>query len=74
MYVKTVEGLEDRFGDQHLVTAYSTQLKTRNQIVGESLQQFATTIKLLTHPAFPALHENYVHRGPGKAFGNGIRY
>jgi hypothetical protein len=48
MYEETVEALEDRFGDYHLDTAYRSQLKTRNQRVRDSLQEFATTISLPT--------------------------
>jgi hypothetical protein len=37
-YEETFETLEDRFGDQHLVTAYRSQLNTRTQSVEEFLQ------------------------------------
>jgi hypothetical protein len=35
---KTLEALEDRFGDQHLAITYLSQLKTRTQGVRELLQ------------------------------------
>jgi hypothetical protein len=30
-------------------------------------------MKQVTHCNYPALHKNHIHRGPGKAFSNGIR-
>jgi hypothetical protein len=38
----------------------------------ESLQEFSTTVKQLTHCAFPALHEDHVLRGACKVFGKGM--
>jgi hypothetical protein len=73
LYKETIRALKDQSGDQHLVAAYCTQLKTRTQIVGESLQEFATAIKQLTHCAFLALHEHHVSMGRGTVFGNDIR-
>jgi hypothetical protein len=52
MYKETMWALEDRIGNQHLVTLYSTQLKRRTQIIIDPLQEFATAIER----AFPALH------------------
>jgi hypothetical protein len=43
------------------------------QPIGEPLQVFATVIEHLTHHAFPALHEDHVCMGAGKAFVGGIR-
>jgi hypothetical protein len=45
MYEENVGALEDRFGDQHLVTGYGNQQKRGTQILGESLQELATTIE-----------------------------
>jgi hypothetical protein len=39
----------------------------------EFLQEFAITMKQVTHCNSPALHKNNIHRGPGKAFSNGTR-
>jgi hypothetical protein len=72
-YEEIVGATDDQFGDQHLAIGYHSQLKTKTQDKGEPLQEFATTVEELTHHAIPALHENYICRGPGKAFGNGIR-
>jgi hypothetical protein len=63
-YGKTLEALEDRFGDQHLASAYWRQLKARTQGVGESLEESATTVEELAHRAYPALP-----RGPYKEAG-----
>jgi hypothetical protein len=41
---------------------------TQTQDNGEPLQKFATAIEQLTHCGFPALDEDHVHRGLGKAF------
>jgi hypothetical protein len=72
-YEGTVGATEDRFADQHLAVESRSQVKTRTQDSGESLQEFSTAIEQLTHHAFPALHKDHVCRGTGKAFCNGIR-
>lgn len=54
-YKESIWPLEDRFGNQHWVTLYHTQLKTRMHIITDSLQEFAIAIKQLTSCAFPAL-------------------
>lgn len=56
----------DQFWDWQLVTCYHNQLRTQTQDSGEALQEFATTIKLWTHHAFPTPNEGHVHRGPRK--------
>lgn len=58
-YKKTTEALVDCFGDQLLVTAYHSQLKTRIQSVGKSLQELATAVEEFTHHALPALRDNH---------------
>jgi hypothetical protein len=70
---ESIRALEDRFWDQQLAIGYCSQLKTRTQDNGESLQQFATATEQFIHCAFPALLEDQVRRGPGKAFVNRIR-
>jgi hypothetical protein len=40
--------------------------------VGESLQEFATTVKQLACCAYPALPEDHVRREVGKAFADGV--
>jgi hypothetical protein len=72
-YEETLGALEDRFGDQHLAAAYRSQLKSRTQGVGESLQEFATAIEQLAHCAYPALPENHIRREAGKAFENVVQ-
>jgi hypothetical protein len=54
MYEKTIEVLEGRSADEHLATAYHTQLKTKTKIISESLQEFTTTVEQLAHRAYPA--------------------
>jgi hypothetical protein len=71
-YEEAIEALEDRFGDQHLAAAYRSQLKTRTQKAGETLQEFATAIEQLAHRAYPALPEDHVRRKAGKAFVHGV--
>jgi hypothetical protein len=65
---ENTEATENQYGDQHLAIGSRNQLKTQTQITGGSLQEFSTAIEELTHCAFPALHEDHVHRGTGKAF------
>jgi hypothetical protein len=69
-YEENLEALEDSFGDQYLVAAFRSQLKTRTQ--GESLQEFATAVEQLAHRAYPALPEDHISREAGKAFADGI--
>jgi hypothetical protein len=71
-YEETIEALEDRFGDQHLAAAYRSQLKTRTQKAGESLQEFATAIEQLFLRAYPGLPEDHVRKEAGKAFADGL--
>jgi hypothetical protein len=68
---ETLEALEDHFEDQHLATTYRSQLKM-TQVVGESLQEFATAFEQLVHNACPALPEDHMRREADKAFANSI--
>jgi hypothetical protein len=70
---ETIRAIEDQFGDQKLAAGCCNQPRTRTQDNGESLQEFDSAIEQLTRCAFPALHEDHVHRGPGKAFSSSIR-
>jgi hypothetical protein len=71
-YQKTLQALEDRFGDQHLAAAYRSQLKARTQRARESLQEFATAIKQLAHRTYPTLPDEHIRREAGKAFTDGV--
>jgi hypothetical protein len=71
-YEETPQALEDRFGDHHLSTVYRSQLKTRTQRAGKSLQDFATAIEQLAHHAYPTLPEDYMKREARKAFSDGV--
>jgi hypothetical protein len=63
---------EETNGDRHLSVGYHSQLKTWTPDSGEHLQEFATAIKQLTHCPYPAVHENHMRRGLGKAWVNRI--
>jgi hypothetical protein len=52
----SIRAVKNLFGHQHLSVAHHTQLKTKIQLVGECLQEFATIIKQLPHSALPAFH------------------
>jgi hypothetical protein len=69
---KNTTGALTCFLDQYLV--YCTQLKTRNKPTGKPLLEFATSIELSTHSAFPALQEPHVHSDSGKVFVNSIKW
>jgi hypothetical protein len=68
-YKETIAAL----ADQQLAIGYCSQLKTRTQDDGESLQQFASATEQFIRCAFLALLEDQIRRGPGKAFVNRIR-
>jgi hypothetical protein len=61
-YEETLEALKDCFGDQHLVAAYRSQLKTGTQGVVELLQEFTTAFEELAYRAYPALREDNIKR------------
>jgi hypothetical protein len=71
-YGETLQALEERFGDQHFAAAFRSQLKTRTQKAGESLQNFATAIEQLAHRTYPTLPEDHIRREAGKAFADGV--
>jgi hypothetical protein len=72
MCEETLEDLEDHFGDEHLAAAYHSQLKTRTQRIGESLQKFATVVEQLAHRTYPALSKDHVRMKAGTAFAEGL--
>jgi hypothetical protein len=71
-YEETLQALEERFGDQHFAATFCSQLKTRTQKAGESLQDFATAVEQLAHRAYPTLPEDHIRREAGKAFADGV--
>jgi hypothetical protein len=74
MYEENIGGTEDQFGNQQLAVGCHNQLKIWIQDDDEgSLWEFATTIEQLLHRAFPVLHKDHIHTGPGRASINGIR-
>jgi BarA-like signal transduction histidine kinase len=54
-YEKTLQALEDHFGDQHVAAAFRSQLKMRTQRAGKFLLVFAIAIEQLAHHAYPTL-------------------
>jgi ribosome-associated translation inhibitor RaiA len=70
-YEETLHTLEDRFGDEHFAVAYRSQLKSRRQRAGESLQEFAIDIEL-AHLAYATLPEESIRQEAGKAFVDGV--
>lgn len=57
----------------HLTLVYHTHLKTRTQLIGEPIQEFAFVIEQMAHCALPSLHKDHIHRGASKAFVSGIK-
>jgi hypothetical protein len=51
-YKDITGALRDRFRDDQPVVAYWSQLKTKDQLRGETLQEFTAAIKQLVHQAF----------------------
>jgi hypothetical protein len=71
-YEETLEAVQDHIRDQYLAAAYCSQLKTRIQGEGESLQEFPTAVELLAHRAYTALPEDHIRKEAGKAFADGV--
>jgi hypothetical protein len=61
-YEETLEALANRFEDQRLAAAYRSQLKTRTENVGDSLQELATAVEQLAHRPYPSLPEDHIRR------------
>jgi hypothetical protein len=61
-YEEAIDTLEDCFRDQHLAATYRSQLKIRNHSIGESLQEFATSVQQSVHRNYPALPKYHVRR------------
>jgi peptide subunit release factor 1 (eRF1) len=72
-YEEILQALEDRFRDQHFAAGFRSQLKTRTQRAGESLQEFAAAIEQLAHRAYLTLPEERIRREAGKAFADGVK-
>jgi hypothetical protein len=71
-YEETLQALQDRIEDQHFAAAFHSQLKTRTQRAGESLQEFATAVEQLAHHVYPTLPEDHIRREAEKAFADGV--
>jgi hypothetical protein len=68
----TVAPEEGQYGHHQLVAAYTSQLKTRAQLTGESLQESAATITQLAHCTHTGLPQYYIRREAARAFIDGI--
>jgi hypothetical protein len=69
---KTLQDLEDCFGDKHFAATFRSQVKSRTQGAGESLQDFAMGIERLAHRSYPTLPAEHIRRAAGKAFADGV--
>jgi hypothetical protein len=67
-YEETLQALQDRFGDQHFAALFRSQLTTRIQRAGESLQDFAIAIEQLAHHDYPTLPDEHIRREAGRVF------
>jgi gas vesicle protein len=72
-YEDIVGALQDQFGDHQLPTAYRSQLKTRVQAGGETLQEFAAAVEQLAHRDLVGLPEGHIQTEAAHAFIDGIR-
>ncbi|XP_069668773.1 uncharacterized protein [Periplaneta americana] len=65
--------LEGRYGDHQLAAAFRTQLKTKVQQSGESLQEFAMAVEQLAHKALRGLPNDFIAGEAAYTFGSGVR-
>jgi len=72
-YSDLIGVLDGRYGEHRLAAAYRSQLKSRFQQSGETLQQYAAEIERLAHRAFAGLPLDHVRQEAGFAFIDGIR-
>jgi hypothetical protein len=61
-YEETLQAIEDHFRGQPFATSFHSQLKTRTQRAGKSLQDFSTAIEQRAHCAYPTLPEDHIRR------------
>jgi hypothetical protein len=69
---KSIQALEGRFGDQHFAAAFRSQLKTKTQSAGESLQEFAMAVEQLAHRTHITLPEDHIRREAEESFADGV--
>jgi hypothetical protein len=48
-YEDIVRSLQDRFGDHQLAAVYRSQIKARDQMSGETLQEFSAAVEQYAH-------------------------
>lgn len=72
-YNALVKALELRYGDEHLQDVHRVQLKTRQQKMGESLQELESDIERLAHLSYPTATTEFLHVITTDAFIDAIR-
>jgi hypothetical protein len=72
-YEDIVGALKDRFGDNQLVAAYRSQLKSRIEMSGETLQEFAAAVEQLSHWSLVGLSVGFIQTEATNAFIDGVR-
>ena len=72
-YDGIVGALRDRFGDHQPAAAYRSQLITRVQMSGETLQEFGAALEQLAHRALVGLPVAFIQTEAAHAFIDGIR-
>jgi hypothetical protein len=64
--VKTVRALTKQYGDRHLATGHTQQLKKQTQGDSGSQKKLAAAHRWMTHCAIPAPCKAYNRQGPGR--------
>jgi FKBP-type peptidyl-prolyl cis-trans isomerase (trigger factor) len=72
-YKDVTEALENSYSDHHLEAALNSQLKRRNQLAGESLEEFATATNQLAHRTNIELPKHLISKEATCAFANRVR-
>jgi hypothetical protein len=67
-YESIVRALKGCYGDRQLAAAYWVQLKTRTQLISESLQDLAAAVKQLAQQAPVRLPVDFIQREVANAF------
>jgi N-acetylmuramoyl-L-alanine amidase len=68
-----VGALRDRFVARQLAAAYRSQIKSRTQASGETLQDFAAAVEQLAERFFVWLHVDFIENKAAHSFIDGVR-
>lgn len=71
-YDDIVGALRDRFGNHQVAAAYRSQLNTRVQISGETLQEFAAALEQLAHRVLAGLPVAFIQKEAAPSFIDGL--